>query len=113
MTITDSARPTAQPHITVMVPAYNEEKNIASTLQNISSVLQQMSPHWDIVVVDDGSRDQTAQVVQTLIDVYHVTLVRFSRNFGKENAISDLYGCRWPARLRSDVYHAGKVARRL
>jgi polyisoprenyl-phosphate glycosyltransferase len=88
MKITDSARPTAQPHITVMVPAYNEEKNIASTLQNIGSVLQKMSPHWDIVVVDDGSRDQTAQVVQTLIDIHHVTLVRFSRNFGKENAIS-------------------------
>jgi polyisoprenyl-phosphate glycosyltransferase len=88
MTIIDSARPTAQPHITVMVPAYNEEKNIANTLQNISAVLQQMSPHWDIVVVDDGSRDHTAQVVQTLVDIHHVTLVRFSRNFGKENAIS-------------------------
>jgi polyisoprenyl-phosphate glycosyltransferase len=88
MTTVDSHRLTAQPHITVMVPAYNEEKNIAHTLQNIRSVLQQMSPHWDMVVVDDGSRDQTAQVVQSLVDDCHVTLVRFSRNFGKENAIS-------------------------
>jgi len=72
----------------VMVPAYNEEKNIAHTLQNIRGVLQQMSPHWDMVVVDDGSRDQTAQVVQSLVEDCHVTLVRFSRNFGKENAIS-------------------------
>jgi len=40
------------------------------------------------VVVDDGSRDQTAQVVQSLVEDCHVTLVRFSRNFGKENAIS-------------------------
>ncbi|WP_047516351.1 glycosyltransferase family 2 protein [Methylophilus sp. Q8] len=88
MTTVDSHRLTAQPHITVMVPAYNEEKNIAHTLQNIRGVLQQMSPHWDMVVVDDGSRDQTAQVVQSLVDDCHVTLVRFSRNFGKENAIS-------------------------
>lgn len=88
MTTVDSHRLTAQPHITVMVPAYNEEKNIAHTLQNIRSVLQQMSPHWDMVVVDDGSRDKTAQVVQSLVDDCHVTLVRFSRNFGKENAIS-------------------------
>jgi polyisoprenyl-phosphate glycosyltransferase len=88
MTTVDSHRLTAQPHITVMVPAYNEEKNIAHTLQNIRSVLQQMSPHWDMVVVDDGSRDQTAQVVQSLVEDCHVTLVRFSRNFGKENAIS-------------------------
>jgi polyisoprenyl-phosphate glycosyltransferase len=88
MTTVDSHRLTAQPHITVMVPAYNEEKNIAHTLQNIRGVLQQMSPHWDMVVVDDGSRDQTALVVQSLVEDCHVTLVRFSRNFGKENAIS-------------------------
>lgn len=81
-------RQTAQPHMTVMVPAYNEEKNIAKTLQNIRHDLQQMSPSWDIVVVDDGSRDQTSQVVQSLVDECHVTLVKFSRNFGKENAIS-------------------------
>jgi polyisoprenyl-phosphate glycosyltransferase len=84
----DAHRQIAQPHITVMVPAYNEEKNIAGTLQNIRGVLQQMSPCWDIVVVDDGSRDQTAQVVQSLVEDCRVTLVRFSRNFGKENAIS-------------------------
>ena len=88
MTITDSERSTAQPHITVMVPAYNEAKNIAQTLQNICEVLQQMSPYWDIVVVDDGSRDRTAHVVQPLVETCRVTLVRFSRNFGKENAIS-------------------------
>lgn len=88
MTITDSERSTAQPHITVMVPAYNEAKNIAQTLQNICEVLQQMSPYWDIVVVDDGSRDRTAHVVQSLVEACRVTLVRFSRNFGKENAIS-------------------------
>lgn len=76
MTTVDSHRLTAQPHITVMVPAYNEEKNIAHTLQNIRGVLQQMSPHWDMVVVDDGSRDQTAQVVQSLVEDCHVTLVR-------------------------------------
>ncbi len=88
MTAVDSARQNTQPHITVMVPAYNEEKNIAKTLDNIAHVLQHMSPHWNIVVVDDGSRDQTAHVVQALVETYRVTLVRFSRNFGKENAIS-------------------------
>lgn len=85
---TDTQRLSAQPHITVMVPAYNEEKNIAKTLQNIRSVLQQLSPYWDMVVVDDGSRDRTAQVVQSLVESCNVTLVKFSRNFGKENAIS-------------------------
>lgn len=83
-----AVRTTAHPHMTVMVPAYNEEKNITHTLANIASTLSALSPHWDIVVVDDGSRDHTATVVQGLIEQYQVTLVRFSRNFGKENAIS-------------------------
>ncbi|MBF5040222.1 glycosyltransferase family 2 protein [Methylophilus sp. 13] len=88
MTTAVSHRQSAQPHMTVMVPAYNEEKNIAKTLQNIRHDLQQMSPNWDIVVVDDGSRDQTSLVVQSLVEECRVTLVKFSRNFGKENAIS-------------------------
>ncbi|BEV07195.1 glycosyltransferase family 2 protein [Methylophilus glucosoxydans] len=88
MTTAVSHRQSAQPHMTVMVPAYNEEKNIAKTLQNIRQDLQQMSPNWDIVVVDDGSRDQTSLVVQSLVEECRVTLVKFSRNFGKENAIS-------------------------
>jgi len=88
MTVADPHRLQAQPFITVLVPAYNEEKNIAHTLRNIASVLAQLSPHWNIVVVDDGSRDRTAEVVQSLLTTCHVKLVRFSRNFGKENAIS-------------------------
>lgn len=77
-----------EPLMTVMLPAYNEEKNIAQTLQNIAQVLQQMTPYWQIVVVDDGSRDATAQVVQANAEACRATLVRFSRNFGKENAIA-------------------------
>lgn len=84
----DLPRNSANPHMTVMVPAYNEEKNIASTLSNIASTLESLTSHWDIVVVDDGSRDGTVKVVEGLIESHHVTLVRFSRNFGKENAIS-------------------------
>ncbi len=77
-----------QPLVTVMLPAYNEADNIAHTMQNTAQVLQQMSPNWQIVVVDDGSRDQTAQVVQAHAQACRATLVRFSRNFGKENAIA-------------------------
>jgi glycosyltransferase involved in cell wall biosynthesis len=40
------------------------------------------------VVIDDGSRDQTADVVRGLPDKLNTTLVRFSRNFGKEYAIT-------------------------
>ncbi len=87
MTKTNALRLDAQPAITVMLPAYNEEKNIAHTLESTSAVLKQMTHNWNIVVVDDGSKDKTAELVESLADTYQVTLVRFSRNFGKENAI--------------------------
>lgn len=81
-------RLTQTPHITVIVPAYNEALAIADTLHNIAQQLRTLTPFWDIVVVDDGSRDATAEVVSGLCQTLHTTLVRFSRNFGKENAIS-------------------------
>lgn len=81
------SRAQAQPHITVMMPAYNEAKNIASTMRQIAQVLSSMTPNWDIVIVDDGSRDNTVEVVLAHADEANATLVRFSRNFGKENAI--------------------------
>ncbi len=76
------------PHITVIVPAYNEAAAIRHTLANIAEQLQKLSSHWDIVVIDDGSHDDTSAIVKSCADAFHATLIRFSRNFGKENAIS-------------------------
>ncbi len=83
-----SSRVTAEPHITIIVPAFNEEATISTTVNNIAEHLAQLTPYWDIVVIDDGSRDQTAHVVRNLPTDLHATLVRFSRNFGKEYAIT-------------------------
>ena len=81
-------RANANPHITVIVPAYNEAAAISSTVSNIAHHLQQLSPNWDVVVIDDGSSDKTAEVVRSLPIELNATLVRFSRNFGKEYAIT-------------------------
>ena len=81
-------RANKNPHITVIVPAFNEALAIASTVKNIAHHLDELSSNWDIVVIDDGSRDQTADVVRGLPAKLNTTLVRFSRNFGKEYAIT-------------------------
>lgn len=83
-----NSRLQVQPHLTVIVPAYNEALAITSTLHNIANTLSTLSTQWDIVVVDDGSRDETALIVKALPATLHTTLVRFSRNFGKEYAIT-------------------------
>ena len=45
--------------LSVVIPAYNEEFRVQPTLQGIVAYLEQQSYSWEIVVVDDGSRDQT------------------------------------------------------
>jgi len=89
MTLTmNHNRINATPHICVIVPAYNEALSITNTVKNIAQTLEKLSPHWNVVVIDDGSRDTTAATVRNLPQTLNATLVRFSRNFGKEYAIT-------------------------
>lgn len=74
--------------LSVVVPAFNEEAALARTLDTIAARLEVLVPDWEIVVVDDGSRDRTAWVARECATRMKVVLVRFSRNFGKEAAIS-------------------------
>lgn len=50
--------------VSVVVPALNEEKNILATIQNIISAFQELKIEGEIIVVDDGSKDNTSMVVE-------------------------------------------------
>ncbi len=50
--------------LTIVIPAYNEERRILPTLQRVVSYLGDQSYSWDVLVVDDGSADNTAALVQ-------------------------------------------------
>lgn len=83
------SRPRTAPALfSVVVPAYNEAGALAGTLEMIAGHLATLVPRFEIVVVDDGSRDATARIAAECTQRLPVTLVRFSRNFGKEAAIS-------------------------
>ena len=72
----------------VVVPAHNEVDGIARTVTVLSDILQQFGPGWEIVIVDDGSTDQTfARVTELAASDNRIRGIRFSRNFGKEAAI--------------------------
>ncbi len=74
--------------LTVVIPVYNEEKQIEKTISVISGTLQGITDHYQLVMVDDGSRDQTWQVLKSLTNkINGLEAIRFSRNFGKEAAI--------------------------
>ncbi len=76
--------------LSVVVPCYNEDAVIAETHRRLSSVLTALSGlDYEIVYVDDGSADRTAELLHVIQsqDV-HARVVRFSRNFGHQIAVS-------------------------
>ncbi len=78
----------ARPRLSVLLPACNEAEDIATTVRQIVAVLETLELDWEFIVVDDGSTDATAEVVSQLEPALHVGLLRLSRNFGKEAAIT-------------------------
>lgn len=75
--------------ITLVVPCYNEEETVRLFTEAILQVQEQLDVFLEILFVDDGSKDQTLQVVRQLAQELptRVNYVSFSRNFGKEAAI--------------------------
>jgi len=74
--------------LSIVVPAYNEEHRLAPTLARLSAHLATQSLSWEIVVVDDGSRDATCAVVEAaMARMPGLRLVRQSPNRGKGAAV--------------------------
>lgn len=74
--------------LSVVIPAHNEAAGIAHAVAVISQVVDGCAMHWEIVVVDDGSRDGTFERIRELSrQDSRIKGVRFSRNFGKEAAL--------------------------
>lgn len=77
-----------QKTLSVIIPAYNEADVIVSVLEELDIVLEALLLNCTIVVVDDGSHDLTCKhVLESRLNT-PLKLVRLSRNFGKEIAMS-------------------------
>ena len=75
--------------LSVIIPAYNEEKCIERAYDAIQSLLAENEIEGEFIFVDDGSKDNTYQMITRLSEEKeNVVGLHFSRNFGKESAIS-------------------------
>lgn len=74
-----------EPTVTVLVPVHNEERTVAHVVEQLVS--QKLSAKLEIIVVDDGSTDKTAQILADLEKVYEITVLRLEKNVGKGNAV--------------------------
>ncbi len=80
---------TDRPRYSIVAPVYNEEGNIQPLYERISAVMNSTGEPWELVVVNDGSRDGSV----TLIEGYaardpRVKIVNFARNFGHQTAVT-------------------------
>ena len=72
--------------ISVVIPAYNEAERLGSTLERAVDYLSRRNLSYEVLVVDDGSRDRTIQVAEAFAD-RGVRVIRHERNRGKGAAI--------------------------
>ncbi len=83
--------------ISVVFPAFNEERNVADAIEQANDCLEDLTADWEIIVVDDGSRDRTAEIIDAIAG-------RDPRVKTVHHAVNQGYG----AALRSGIQIAKK-----
>jgi dolichol-phosphate mannosyltransferase len=86
MTVT-LARAPATTALTVVLPAYNESRNLPRLLTRIGDVLDRLGQPYEVVVVDDGSTDDTASIAESAVRRMPVRVIRHRTNRGLGGAL--------------------------
>ncbi len=74
--------------LSIILPAYQEEKRIPKTLEKVRNYLSKQQYSWEVIVVNDGSPDKTGQVVTEKIKGWkNFCLIDYKINKGKGNAV--------------------------
>lgn len=103
----------AAPELSVVIPVHNEALNLPLLVARLVPVLDGCVAGWEIVLVDDGSRDATRDVARQLNSTdARIKMIAFSRNFGKEVAIAaglDHAGGACAVIMDADLQHPPEV----
>jgi dolichyl-phosphate beta-glucosyltransferase len=93
------------PYLSIIIPAYNEEKRIPKTLREMNAYLQGADYDYEILVVNDGSKDRTAEVVRGMEgEIKNLKLLDNKVNQGKGGVVRDgMLAARGEIRLFTDA----------
>ena len=70
--------------LSLIIPCYNEQEALPFFYQKVGEVLRQMECDYELLFINDGSKDETLGILRRLAaDDEHVSYLSFSRNFGK------------------------------
>jgi glycosyltransferase involved in cell wall biosynthesis len=75
--------------VSVVVPVYNSHATIAQLLERLTLALGRLTPHYEIILVEDGSPDGSWQAIEQQRERYrdHLVAVQLMRNYGQHNAL--------------------------
>ncbi len=75
--------------LSIVVPCYNEQESVSLYYDATEKVLKEMDLDYEVIFVNDGSKDNTIQELKKLYELHkdHVKVIDFSRNFGKESGL--------------------------
>jgi glycosyltransferase involved in cell wall biosynthesis len=78
------------PSLSLIVPLKDEAANVVAVVEEVAAVLAPACPDYELILVDDGSSDETFEHVRRLqaADPAHVVALRFARNFGQSAAFT-------------------------
>ena len=75
-------------HLSIIIPAYNEEKRLLKTLKEIDGYLRRQNYDYEILVVNDGSKDKTVETGKSLIPlIKNLKITGYKKNQGKGFAV--------------------------
>ncbi|GAB4367930.1 MAG: glycosyltransferase family 2 protein [Calditrichia bacterium] len=76
--------------LSIVIPAYNEAESLPELLLQIQEALLKSQMEYEIIVVDDGSTDQTLEILRSLKEQFNtLKVISFRRNYGKSAALSE------------------------
>jgi glycosyltransferase involved in cell wall biosynthesis len=78
----------ALPRISCVIPCRNEARNLVQLLPELTQMLSGLAEHFEVVLVDDGSTDESPALMQAWAQRPGIRVLQLSRNFGKEAALT-------------------------
>src|SRR5574338_1496634 len=78
------------PELSLIIPVYNEKENLPLLMESLCASMQPLNREWEVIYVDDGSRDGSHEELSRFVDQYpeHVRALIFRRNFGQTAALA-------------------------
>lgn len=77
------------PVFSIVAPCYNEQDNVDTLYERIRDVMDSLGDAWELVLINDGSRDDTLEKITALHELDpRVKIINFARNFGHQTAVT-------------------------